>query len=143
MEEENQTTNPTENGKKMHTRKCPYCKQEYETKIGFDNWKNIFRKPTLDDWIVLVILILLLVAAFAYTTETKICRETFSNLSKLDEICMKRQNQINYTWNGVPVIPNVNYTIENETEVIEYVPYSDSNASSNSTIDSNVSNASF
>jgi hypothetical protein len=90
-------------GRKLHTRICPRCKQEYQTKIGVDNWKNLFRTPTLDEWITLVILILLIAAAFAYTTETKLCRETFSNATKLDEICLQRGNNlVNYTGNGVP-----------------------------------------
>ena len=50
---------------KLHTRVCPYCKQEHQTKIGVDNWKNLFRKPTVDDWIVLIILALIILSAFA------------------------------------------------------------------------------
>jgi hypothetical protein len=105
-----------ENKEKKHTRKCPYCKQDYETKVGMKNWKNLFRKPTMDDWIVLIILILLMAASYAYVTETKACKEVFTNATKLDQICLLRQNQLNYTWNGVPDVPLLNYTIVNETE---------------------------
>lgn len=131
--------------RKLHTRICPYCKQEHKTKVGVDNWKNLFRKPTMEDWITLVILILLLAAAFAYTTETKACKETLQNL---DEVCMKRQNQANYTWNGVPVVPVINYTVENETSNEPIVnetniPYIDSNLTDvNLSTNTNASNVS-
>ena len=102
--------------RKLHNRRCPYCKQEYETKIGIDNWKNLFRKPTMDDWIVLIILILIIGAAFAYTTETKTCRETLNNL---DQICMKRGTNITYNGNGVPVyaLPQNLTVITNDTTI--------------------------
>jgi len=99
----------------MVQRICKYCHQTYETKLGLNNWKNLFRKPTMDDWIVLIILILLFAASFAYITETKACRETLGNSSKFDELCRLRQNQVNYTWNGVPMISSLNYTVKNET----------------------------
>jgi hypothetical protein len=73
---------------------CPCCKQEYKTQIGMNNWKNLFRKPTIDDWVTLFILIMLLVAAFAYTTETKQCRETLQNL---DRICLDYAKMISNT----------------------------------------------
>jgi len=92
--------------KKLHERKCPYCKQEYKTEIGINNWKNLFRKPTLDDWIVLIIIILILIASYAYTLETKACKETLANL---DQICMQRKNNVTYTGNGVPVVPYIPY----------------------------------
>lgn len=108
--------NPKTNKIKLHSRRCPYCKQDYETKVGMGNWKNLFRKPTIDDWIVLIILILLLAASYAYVTETKNCKDILSNATRLDQICLMRNNRINYTWNGVPVIPSLNYTVVNETE---------------------------
>ena len=69
---------------KLHTRVCPNCKQMYKTEIGLSNWKNLFKKPTVEDWVSLIILILLFLAAFAYTVDTKACRETLNNL---DTIC--------------------------------------------------------
>lgn len=96
--------------RKLHTRICPRCKQEYKTKIGVDNWKNLFRAPTLDEWITLIILILLIGAAYAYTTETKICRDTLANL---DTVCMQRQANITNS-----VINNIDYTY-NESNALE------------------------
>jgi hypothetical protein len=119
MEIEEQNNNSenkeTEKEKKLHTRQCHYCKQPINTKIGIDNWKNLFRRPTLDDWVVLIILMLLLLAAFAYTTDTKACRETIQNL---DMICLQRMNNIaNTTWNGAPSV-NSNVTFHNNTSLI-------------------------
>lgn len=72
---------------KLHTRICPYCKQKYDTKIGFKNWKNLFRMPTTEDWISLIILILILLAAYAYNADTKTCRNTLENL---ESICISK-----------------------------------------------------
>lgn len=109
----------TDNIKKreLHTRICARCKQPYQTKIGVDNWKNLFRTPTLDEWITLIILILLIAAAFAYTTETKSCKETLNNASRLDEICLHRENSLINIKNVVPYFENFNYTNESTSEV--------------------------
>lgn len=56
----------------------------YETK-GLKNWKNLFRKPTTIDWIVLALWVLILFMAYAYSFETKQCRETLENLPT--EVC--------------------------------------------------------
>jgi hypothetical protein len=89
--------------RKLHTRVCPNCKQQYQTKIGIDNWKNLFKKPTAEDWISLIILILVMAAAFAYSVDTQSCKETLNNL---DKICM--QYQASALENGTSLlIPNI------------------------------------
>lgn len=114
----------------MVQRICKYCHQTYEVKTGIDNWKNLFRKPTLDDFIVLIILILLVAAAFAYTTETAQCRDTLKNL---DQVCIQRM--ANFTQTNIPgggYLPAINYTyIQNESKVVE-VNSSDDSSSNNS-----------
>jgi hypothetical protein len=77
-------------------RRCNYCGSMIEIKPGLKNWKNLFRKPTTEDWISLIILILLFLAAFAYIIDTKSCRETLNNL---DTICAQRAigNSMNTT----------------------------------------------
>jgi hypothetical protein len=95
MEEEKPRTNNSNNSK-LKIRICPHCKQSYKTEIGLQNWKNLFKKPTAEDWISLIILILLFLAAFAYVHDTKVCRETLNNL---DTICAQRAmgNSMNTT----------------------------------------------
>jgi hypothetical protein len=89
---ENNVIEENENKEKLHLRMCPHCKQQYKTTIGIKNWKNLFKKPTAEDWITLLILILVMVAAFAYTLDIKTCKETLNNL---DEMCLART--ANYT----------------------------------------------
>lgn len=83
---------------------CPYCKQEYQIKTGFHNWKNLFRKPTLDDWITLIILILILATSYAYRIDTKTCRETLKNL---DNICLQYNYNGSSSINPIWIIPNL------------------------------------
>ena len=95
--------------KKLHDRTCPRCKQPIKIKIGKDNWKNLFKKPTVDDWITLVILILLMMAAFAYTQETATCKAMTKNIG---QTCMQYYNWIN-NQNNTPLTASLsllNYT---------------------------------
>ena len=65
------------------TRICPHCKQEYKIKVGIDNWRNLFRKPTTEDWISLIILILIIAAAYAYKVDTGRCSYLMANMGKI------------------------------------------------------------
>ena len=132
---------------KLHVRRCPYCKQEYQTKTGFDNWKNLFRKPTLDDWIVLVILLLLLLAAFAYTTDTKACRDMISRM-KAENFSFNYGNGIqvnNFTGidvnNFTVVNPETNDSSLNSTEpVINETTATTNETNETATVNKTVSN---
>lgn len=54
-------------------------KEEFE-KRGMHNWKNLFRKPTLQDWIIFFMLIMLFVMSWAYKRDVQLCQETLKNL---------------------------------------------------------------
>lgn len=76
----------------------------YIEKRGLHNWKNLFRKPLLLEWIILIMLILTLFMAWAYGHDTQVCREIvkrdvlwFANLSQ-------QSHFLNYS------IPNFNAT---------------------------------
>lgn len=47
----------------------------YIEKKGFHNWKNLFRKPTMYEWVILSMLILGIFMAWAYNRDTQLCRE--------------------------------------------------------------------
>jgi len=61
--------------KKQRIVRCKYCGSEYNQKRGLHNWKNLFRKPTIDDWITLFIIIMVLFSVYAYKADIKVCRE--------------------------------------------------------------------
>ncbi len=50
----------------MKNRNCPYCKQEIKIKTGVHNFKNLFRKPTFDDFITLFIILMVMFAGYVY-----------------------------------------------------------------------------
>jgi len=97
---------------KLKVRICPHCKQEYKTEIGIKNWKNLFQKPTTEDWISLIILILLFLAAFAYITDTASCRKTLNNL---DTICY--QYRLGHAENTTNILlnPLTNLSYDNKS----------------------------
>jgi hypothetical protein len=70
---------------KKKIRPCPYCGHEREIKSP---WKELFRKPTLNELIILFILIMVAVLSWAYKHDISICREYVSNI---DYICSTRQ----------------------------------------------------
>lgn len=52
-------------------------------KRGLHNWKNLFRKPTLYEWVILFMLIMALFIAWAYQNDTSLCREVLNNLETM------------------------------------------------------------
>jgi len=46
---------------------------------GVQNWKNLFRKPSLTDWTILFMLIMALFIAWAYQHDIAMCREYINN----------------------------------------------------------------
>ena len=66
MEEEN-----TPILKKTSTRLCPHCHQDVEVNVGLsgENFKKLFRKPTMEEWITLFILIMAVTLFFVYRAD--------------------------------------------------------------------------
>lgn len=42
---------------------------------GLHNWKNLFRKPTASEWLILIMLAMMLFLAWAYQHDIKTCQE--------------------------------------------------------------------
>lgn len=57
----------------------------YIEKTGLSNWKNLFRKPTSRDILLLVIIIFVLLGAVTYKYDIQTCQETLKNLPK--DVC--------------------------------------------------------
>lgn len=58
--------------------KCRYCGSEYEQKNA---WKNLFRKPTMTDWIILMVVIFAIGVSFLYVQDTKQCKAFVQKLN--------------------------------------------------------------
>lgn len=73
----------------------------YIEKKGLHNWKNLFRKPTLYEWIILFMLFMMLFVAWAYQRDIALCRQF-----------IEQQNfTINYTQPKQNLNPNLtNFT---------------------------------
>jgi len=54
----------------------------YIEKKGLHNWKNLFKKPTFMEMVVLFLLIGYIVIAFIYVQETKMCKESLNNIQE-------------------------------------------------------------
>lgn len=102
------------NTPKGKTRICDYCKSEVPMETGLKNWRNLFRKPSFNDWLILVMLIGLLFMGYLYSVETKQARDT---LNHIPEICAAYNSQFtknatNYnpyeTFNATSFFSNLN-----------------------------------
>lgn len=51
-------------------------------KRGFHNWKNLFKKPSFSEWIVLFMLIMGLFLAWAYKIDIKSCEDFVQNITE-------------------------------------------------------------
>jgi len=49
---------------------------------GFHNWRNLFKKPTMQDWVILIMLILMIFVAWAYQHDTATCKEFVKQYQK-------------------------------------------------------------
>lgn len=107
--------------KKEKIRPCPHCGQPMPIK---DPWKALFRWPTLNEWITLFIIFMMLVTAWAYKHDVAVCRDYVNNI---DSICLQRGNsfvkQPNYTSPQLNITgvflnndTNLNLTSPNETQ---------------------------
>lgn len=88
----------------------------YETR-GIKNWKNLFRKPTLMEGTLFILMILMLFGAYAYNLDTKKCRETLKNLpTEVCEACREFQlNKDAYESDGSFDFGELNMTFVNES----------------------------
>ena len=51
----------------------------YIEKRGIDNWKNLFRKPNLLEWTILIMLILAIFMGYAYMQDIKSYKDVVAN----------------------------------------------------------------
>jgi len=58
------------------TKICKYCGSNYiPLKKGLHNWKNLFKWPTFNDFLILFIIILMIFSSWAYKRDIKTCRD--------------------------------------------------------------------
>lgn len=87
----------------------------YVVKRGFHNWKNLFKKPTFQDWLILIMLIIGLFIGWAYNHDTKECRDFLATFEdKACEICnIQIERAVNQQKNNPPQTITFNVNEEN------------------------------
>ena len=79
---------------KEKIRRCKYCGQESNIKSGLHNWKNLFRRPTVDEWITLFILIMLVLSTYAYKKDMNELNEYYSSGDYCNQQLMLEQQEM-------------------------------------------------
>ena len=64
---------------KEQKRKCKYCGGKTAVEIGIHNWKNLFRKPTLEDYIMLFIILMVIFSYYQYKVDINNIIEYYEN----------------------------------------------------------------
>ena len=81
-------------------------------KRGLHNWKHLFAKPTVQDIIIFVLLILTLVNALSYSRDINACRDFYEENS-----CLICSNSFENSTRSVQTIP-INNTFKEENQSI-------------------------
>jgi len=106
------------------TRTCPHCRQPMKVEVGLHNWKNLFKWPTFEDWITLIMIALVIASYYAYKHDTQACRNTLNNI---DEICRQK---------SIYVVPNYTDT----TNLYNLSTFITTNTTTNDEVNVNASN---
>src|SRR3990167_3860271 len=92
----------------------------YIEKKGLHNWKNLFRKPTLLEWTILIMLLMGLFMGWAYSYDVKQCRQVIQDLPFLAcEYCQSELLRNRYNENIIKNYSNLNlsnYQFKGEDE---------------------------
>ncbi len=64
---------------------CPHCNQVTKVNRGLtkQNLKKMFQKPTPQDWVILIMLILAILGALSFQNEVQYYRDIFENPQEL------------------------------------------------------------
>ncbi len=97
MEENEQHKEENKNlkGKNPKKRICKYCKSETQIKTGASNWKNLFRKPTLEEWITLFIITMVILSSYAYKNDIDNLNEYYNDEDYCTQNILSEQQDIN------------------------------------------------
>ena len=85
-------------------RKCGAC-GSYYTPAQMSIKQRLFRRPTWNEWLTLFMMLMIIIAAFTYQRDTKVCREYIKS---------QQQIKINLTEESNPVLI-FNSTLNNGT----------------------------
>lgn len=85
-------------------RKCKYCGNETAVNIGVHNWKNLFRKPTFEDYIMLFIILMAIISSYAYNADVNNIVEYYEG----GDYCSNQIQLNNLETNSPPLLYQVN-----------------------------------
>ncbi len=84
-----------EKEEKTNVRICKYCKSEVQIKTGSSNWKNLFRKPTIDEWITLFIILMVILSSYAYRNDINNLNKYYNDENYFTQRIQLEQQDIN------------------------------------------------
>lgn len=83
----------------------------YIEKRGFHNWKNLFRKPSLYEWAILFMLLMVPLMAMTYNQDIAECRNFIENI---DYFCsLQRDNVISNATDQLIIKEEFNFSFDN------------------------------
>jgi len=79
----------------------------YEEK-GLKNWRNLFRKPTMYEWVILIMLLMVGFIAWAYSYDISTCKEYINNQTDFFNTFYNQSNSQGELVGGVDIDWGVN-----------------------------------
>jgi len=76
-------------------RKCKSCGSEVSVEVGLRNWKNLFRKPTLDEYITIFIIFIAIFSYYQYNVDIKNIIEYYEGGDYCQNQIQLRNQEIN------------------------------------------------
>lgn len=97
---------------------CPCCGQVIKVNRGLSkqNMMKLFKKPTIQDWIIFILLVLALYGAWAYENEVQQYKEIIKHPQELCQVYYKSILHENFYNLDSSDIPNINLIEDNEIE---------------------------
>ena len=74
---------------------------------GMENWKNLFRKPTMLEWTILFMLLMGLFMAWAYKTDITACNDFYKQ-----NVCYFCNEQRGLNPSVQQMVPNYSFTLK-------------------------------
>jgi hypothetical protein len=98
----------------VKTRQCPHCGQQMPIK---DIWKQLWRWPTLNEWLILFMMAMMIFAAWAYKHDIQVCRDFIENGTGMfvGNLSAGNGNTQTYTFPNITLI--LNDTVSNVSNI--------------------------
>jgi len=104
---------------------CPACKQVTKENRGLtkQNFKKLFRKPSIQDIMILIMITLILIGSYTYKQDVGLCQQTLDDKASVCALCKSySDNTTNFYQESI-------YTSNLNKDNLTFINITDNNSS--------------